>query len=302
MDHLPDNLPIPCWVLMTPERAGEIMLLNTHNRPRNESRTGKIIEDMRHDRWDPYSCVQIIIADDGTLLNGQKTLTGIVRTGIAQPVILIEGVPATAWLAMDNVQPRTLGQELARDGVTNPNLCAATVKGLWQYERLIPIGERKGPSTTEGRLRWREIDTLAQERVVDVRRINEGKDGLRFSSASAMATVWLILDEIDPDGGERFFYDLAHGAYAPRDRHPIRQLRRHIETVNKFRAHQGRHGGDNVIDAAWLILACNAYRTADHKSISYRERNGKLPKFPRLLSAEQVAEVMGDVEAIEALD
>ena len=111
-------------------------------------------QDMLSDSWDWRSCAQVIVATDGTLLNGQKTCMALSAAVFRSRSFSFEGVEPDAWLVMDNVQPRTLGQELRRDGVPNATQCAAVARGLWQYDNGIAITDREGPSQAVQRQVW----------------------------------------------------------------------------------------------------------------------------------------------------
>jgi hypothetical protein len=289
------QLPPLRWVLMTVEQATEILLRNTHNRPVNERHLRKMTEDMEDNRFDPFACVQIIIGTDGVLLNGQKTLLAIVRSGCPQWVILIEKVPVASdpWLVMDNNQIRTLAQELQREGVPNAGDCAAIVNNLCRYEAQAALAGRMVPRNTEARRKWQEMGGRIQERVTDADRIAR-RTG--FSSRAALGAVYILAEDMHPEAAAGFFERLDEGGLGKRgDPDPIHQLGRHIETTNRHRSHFARHGADNLVDAAWLVLAFNAFLTGDRRTITYRPhpKTGKLPDFPRLLTPAEVNEILG---------
>ena len=296
-DQLPDNLPTLRWALMTPTQADDLLLQNTSNRKFSARHLAEMAHDMTAGLWNPYACVTIIVAQDGTLLNGQHTLAAIVQSGIAQPVVLIEGVPAETdpWLTIDNTHKRTLAQELSRDNVSNAGLCAAIANNLWRYEHAEAIAGRAAPSNMAARHIWEAKRSQIEERATDAKRIARAT---KFSSASVLGTVYVLVDEMNPDAAAAFFGRLDEGGVGQKgDRDPIAQFTRRTDAINRARHHHARHGVDNELDAGWLILTYNAFRTGDRRVISHHVRSdGTLPRQPLLLTEEDVAEIV-DLEA-----
>lgn len=114
--------------LVTPEQASEwLEKRNTHNRPLSDLFAGRYAADMRGGRW-AVNGQGVVFADNGTLLDGQHRLKGIVVAGVAVPLMVVEGVPSTAFDTLDQGRKRSFGQYLAMDGEKQSCALAAAVQ------------------------------------------------------------------------------------------------------------------------------------------------------------------------------
>ena len=278
MRSLPRRLPKLEWVLMTPERAAELLLRNTHNRALNLTRLEKMIGDHAAGLWDWRSCVRVVVGSDGEVMDGQKTLKMIVRTGDAQPVILITGVDPAAWLVMDNVQPRSLGQNLSREGVPNALHCAGMTRALWQAEQGKAIGGRESPSQAVLWQLWLVRRDQVEQYATASDRVSSG---LKFGSPSVFGAVMVRAHMLDSESAEAFFHAIEHRHEYPA---PV-GVARFLQHMDAAPRHAGtRRGPDTVRHAAYLVMAFNAYRLGDERSFSYDPKRG----FPEMLSAEEI--------------
>ncbi len=78
-------------VNITPEMAKEMLEKNGHNRKMSNANVRKITDAMKAGKW-AYNGEPIIIGEDGTLLDGQHRLMGIVKTGKAIHMEVVKDV------------------------------------------------------------------------------------------------------------------------------------------------------------------------------------------------------------------
>lgn len=88
------------WMLVGVNLAAEWLKHNTRNRPMLARYWEKYARDMLADRWG-FCEAMIIFADDGSLMNGQHRLEGIVHSGKPQWFVVATGIPKGMIFNMD---------------------------------------------------------------------------------------------------------------------------------------------------------------------------------------------------------
>lgn len=119
---------------ITPDIAAEYLTANTRNRKLHKARLAGMIEDMAKGRWQ-LSVNAITFDCGGVLLNGQHTLTAIVRSGMAQRLIVCRNWPTEAQDVMDSGSARNLADALNLAGIPNCKPVAAAIRSLNTYQR-----------------------------------------------------------------------------------------------------------------------------------------------------------------------
>lgn len=90
---------------ITPETAREMLAKNTNNRAMN-NRTVRYYEmQMKNGQWD-LNGEAIIIANDGTLLDGQHRLEAVSRSGVTIDSVVTRGVQRNVFTTIDNGKSR----------------------------------------------------------------------------------------------------------------------------------------------------------------------------------------------------
>ena len=81
-------------VLLTPERAEELLENNHHNRKITQQRVREYSKEMMSGLW-LYNGESIIVSESGRLLDGQHRLLAVIDSGVTIETELVEGVPDT---------------------------------------------------------------------------------------------------------------------------------------------------------------------------------------------------------------
>jgi len=104
---------------ITPQNANAL-LNNNHELNRNVKHNivASYAEQMSADEWHPASGEAIKISDNGILVDGQHRLHGVIKSGVPTTFLVIEGVPACAFTAIDDGVPRSLADALQISGAT----------------------------------------------------------------------------------------------------------------------------------------------------------------------------------------
>lgn len=108
--------------LITPEVASEMLQWNTNNRDIRPKHVERLAEEMKAGRWGlthqglAFNC-------DGTLIDGQHRLLAIVKSGVAQHMMVTRGVPKDSFLISDTL----MAQRNAKDAVKVSGMDATTI-------------------------------------------------------------------------------------------------------------------------------------------------------------------------------
>lgn len=139
--------PMPGWgervrvVFVTPEIAQAWVDRNTTNRALRKWMVEQYETDMKRYKW--WGPSAIIILEDGTLGDGQHRLYAIIKSGVGQWLIVIEGVKRSELLNIDTQRPRHFADNVVISGSVvdaTKQLCAVT--------RAIAEGARSGRAHT----------------------------------------------------------------------------------------------------------------------------------------------------------
>jgi hypothetical protein len=104
--------------MVTPERAEQLLALNTINRGISGSVVDKYARDMREGRW-RLNGQTIKLTTSGQLLDGQHRLEAVKKARRSFPAIVVEGVPESCLGSLDVGHKRGLGEILRDRGEVN---------------------------------------------------------------------------------------------------------------------------------------------------------------------------------------
>lgn len=97
------------WRIVTPAQAAALLEGNTANRNLRSPKVGQYSHDIVTDCWG-FSDSMIVIAEDGTVINGQHRLHAVVTSGKSCWFAVATGVPQEAVFDMDQGMGRTFQQ------------------------------------------------------------------------------------------------------------------------------------------------------------------------------------------------
>ena len=75
-------------VTVTPDMAFEMLEKNTRNRKVDEKRVRQYAKDMKSSRW-ALNGSTIVIAEDGTLLDGQHRLWAVIEANVPVQLLIV---------------------------------------------------------------------------------------------------------------------------------------------------------------------------------------------------------------------
>ena len=113
--------------LVTKEGAEAYLERNERNRRIKERSVEKYVRDMKGGNW-LFNGSPVLISNDGELLDGQHRLASIVKSGISQYMIIIEGVSREVLKTIDLGYPRTQSDALRMLGIEDSKLLSTIAK------------------------------------------------------------------------------------------------------------------------------------------------------------------------------
>lgn len=129
---------------ITPEYAETLLEGNTGNRPLRPSAVTRYAHDMKEGRW-ILNGEAIMVAEDGTLLNGQNRLSAVVQAGVPIKTVLVTGLNGSAMDTIDLGVARSLADTLHWKEVGNPRMVASALTWLYRYDDMVARGVRQFP-------------------------------------------------------------------------------------------------------------------------------------------------------------
>lgn len=197
-------------VSMTPEIAADLLRRNSNNRPIRDVITNNYLADMRAGKW-KYAGDPIRFAEDGTLLDGQHRLTAMAAmpSGWSAPVLLIEGLPASAQLVMDQGRKRSPGQQLHLLGYANAHHLASAVRVLIEWRDGIMFRDNhQSAAVTSAR-----IQEFVEANPHIPLLVNEARNRVTscYMTPSVVAAFYIEAASIDKEMADEFLTQLAEG-------------------------------------------------------------------------------------------
>lgn len=125
---------------ITPKIAEQILSANTRNRPLSPATVGKYAADMAAGRW-TLNGEPIIVASDGTLLDGQHRLHAVVSVSATVRALVVRGVEPGAFVTMGAGRTRTAADVLAISGFAHSNVMAAAARLALNFTSGRQLGE-----------------------------------------------------------------------------------------------------------------------------------------------------------------
>lgn len=217
---------------VTPEIAGEWLLLMDGQRKESVERSDRYALDMADRGW-LFTGDAWRFDTNGAFMDGQHRAQGVVKSGESQIVLLIRGLHPDVMRVLDSGFKRTFTNLLQMAEVPNPSAVAAITKahflweqGLYGQRSIARISDpdRFGIDPTHPEL-WAHFGRNPQ--LIEAARA-ASRMGKLFNSRTVTRTslglVWMVLTKIDPYKRDLFLGQVAgeveltdtRPGYAPR--------------------------------------------------------------------------------------
>lgn len=257
-------------VMVTPEIAEQMLAHNTNNRRARAASVAAYAADMEAGDW-RWTGDPIRFAADGTLLDGQHRLLGIVQSGQTIPLLVIRGLAREAQENIDAGVPRKYADVLSLRGEPNAAGLAAIVRKVNMWESGSRADSNGGKPTSAQLNRTLE----AHPELRDITRSAQNIAGPVGLPASLIGLCWWLFSDIDQEDADFFMQRLADGQ-AMSSGYPIYELRKQIAAS---RNHRGERSQKYLL--AITIKAWNAFRAGDQiAQLKFRVGGAKPEQFP----------------------
>jgi hypothetical protein len=198
--------PTRVRMLVTPAQADEWLKGNTKNRNLAPTVAEGYATDMREKRWQ-YNYQAILIAYDGTIIDGQHRLRACVMAGVPFETDVVFGADKETMHSVDINYPRSAAHIAQLDGVQNAAAAAALAK-LILHHRHHGIHTLNNPSKTPTKTQI-NAELRRDPRISEV----AGKSATfyRIMKPSVGLFCYFLFSEQDIELADRFFDELMHG-------------------------------------------------------------------------------------------
>lgn len=207
---------------VTPELAQKLLEKNVNNRKMQTRRVEKLTQTMMKGEWQ-FNGDTIRISSSGRLLDGQHRLAAIVKSGISQRYIVVEGLDDGAFTTIDIGSARGANQMLQMAGEKNSTTLAASAKMHLLFEsvgRPVHGNIEKNPTHTE------IVDFVesSEDIKVSARFANSTKWITRYVTPSVAAFCHFEFGRLNKELCSSFFEELVSGETSYKNS-PIRFVR-----------------------------------------------------------------------------
>lgn len=257
-------------VILTPEKAFDLLNYNTLNRPLNDQHVKRIAKQITAGKW-RFNGDTIKVSSDGKILDGQHRLWAITEAKMAVETILVYGVQPDAFSTIDTLRkPRSGADVLALVGATrHRNYISAALQWYLRWRRGVLESYKAPVNRIENSdIEAAYVENPGIERAVERVHLLRG-----LANPSLMGFFYYILSNRNPELAERMVHTMENPA-AIGMKDPFFRLRMHFQS-------EGRK--DPVVSIALMIKATNAaYLGREIGSLSFRFQGSNPESFPKL--------------------
>lgn len=236
--------------LVDPKFAADGLAKNPRNRPLSERLGDRYADAMSRGEWeetgDPirFNC-------DGTLIDGQHRLYAVIKSGVTLPMLVVRGLPRTAFHKIDGGKRRTNGDHLAASGEVMYNHLASAIR--WYGV----IDKRKS---------WKTMAVTSSQMFLTLKKNPKIRDSvsyihhtkaLKIASGSILAACHYAFAAKDKELADKFIEQLAAGEGLKRT-DPVYVLR---ERLRRNRQEREKLPQDCI--AVFVIKSWNATRKGE---------------------------------------
>lgn len=118
---------------ITPPMASVMLANNSSNRKLNLRHVDFLSQQMLSGKWQNNGQT-IVVADDGTLMDGQHRLSAIIKANKPTQIGLCTGAPKTAMATIDNGKTRSSYDVLSMNQIPNAALIGSAIAILYKWD------------------------------------------------------------------------------------------------------------------------------------------------------------------------
>lgn len=280
------------FVMVTSEMAEVWLERNSRNRKLSTNAVKVFTNDMIEKRW-RFEGQPVRFDEALQLIDGQHRLHAIVRSGRAQLMLVLVGLPTESQMVTDAGRKRTAADTFELMGKDHSTQVGALTRLIiqWNAGQIRTAGSHASDATsTVHQVEVEEADPSVTWAVTSARRFS----GAKHLTPSAVAFFLWLLADTDPDGAVEYIDALANyatsGADDPR-RTVIKRLSQRLtyesEESNPIElTSKGRPG--RIATIFILIRGWNAWVNGERLRLIKLQSNGKPSPMPRIEPCRKV--------------
>lgn len=203
-----------CRAILSPE-AAKVLLKNHNFKNRGVKKHQKdfLLRQINTGKF-VYNGETIVIGDNLQILNGQHRLMACVASGLPIEVLMVFGIPAAAFVTIDQGARRNGGDVLSIEGHKNCRVLAATLRQIDNYYKgAMGKAHASGPDGVEGRgdnaftlelySRYPDVDSSVSKMM-----------SIRLCTPSIACALHYLLRMVDESQAEEFC-DVVLNGFSP---------------------------------------------------------------------------------------
>lgn len=267
---------VPVIETITPERARELLALNTNNRKINLAVVKRLEEAMKKGHW-VFNGDAIRISKSGKLLDGQHRLTAVVGSGITCQMMVISDLPDSVFTTIDTGRQRTVADMIDIEHIKNACVTAGATNLIMKYD----MGAQPCHTGHDRFFSKREMVEFIlknkDELAVSAHFISCSKFFKKAISPSYGCFAHYIMGRIDPVMRDEFFKKVETGLDCEPTSPEWVLREKLIDSMS-----QSVYKEDNFTKSAYLIFAWNNARMGKQcKQIKWIRQGQRKQDYPR---------------------
>lgn len=259
-------------VVLTPEKATELLEHNGLNRPLGDLHVKRIAAQIIAGKW-RFNGDTIKVADTGDVLDGQHRLWAIIEAKKPVETIVVYGIAREAFSTIDTLRkPRSGGDVIALNGhARHRNIIAGALSWLIRWQRKVLV-EYKAP---QNKIENSDIEEAFAENPKIIQAVETAQRLRGLANPSIMAFFYYVLINRDAELADRMIATLENPAGVSVN-DPFFRLRTYFTADHHNKK-------DPLVTIAIAIKAANA-ASADEKVkvLNWRNQGKAAEAFPAL--------------------
>jgi len=259
-------------MLLSPERAAELLEHNTLNRPLSDAHVQRIARQILAGQW-RFNGDTIKMANTGDVLDGQHRLWAVIEAKKAIETLIVYGIEKDAFSTIDTLRkPRSGGDVLALNGATRyRNIIASALQWLIRWQ-LGVLEDYKAP---KNRVENADIEKAYISHPMITRAVERSAQLRGLANPSIMGFLYYVFTNRNAEIADRMMDTLENPAGVGVN-DPFFRLRAYFTADH----HKQKLP---LVTIAYAIKAANAaHRHQKIQVLNWRNQGTRPEPFPKL--------------------
>lgn len=259
-------------IILTPERASELLECNTINRPLSDAHVRRLARQIDDGKW-KFNGDTIKIAKTGDVLDGQHRLWAVIEAKKGVETIVVHGIEKDAFSTIDTLRkPRSGSDIIALAGQARyRGIIASSLSWMMRWQRCC-LEDYRAP---QHRIENSDIQEAFAAHPGMTRAVERVRNLRNLANQPIMAFLYYLLANRNPELAERMISTLEDPAGVS-TLDPFFKLRVFFTTDH----HRKK---EPLVIIALAIKAINAAHMGHKLNVlSWKNQGAKVEEFPQL--------------------